>query len=93
MADSLQYILTCQICLEDFEETGNQVARILPFSHSLCEKCLDQLIHSNFLEQGHFVECPECREKHTVVNEVKTFPQNKYILAYIRRKTAETYKK
>ena len=38
------------------------------------------------------MECPECREKHRVVNDVKTFPQNKSILAYIRRKDAENIK-
>ena len=43
MTDSLEYILTCQICLEDFEETGDHVPRILPCSHSLCEKCLKEL--------------------------------------------------
>ena len=87
MSDSLEYILTCQICLDDFEETGDHVPRILPCSHSLCEKCLKQLI------EGNFVECPECREKHRVVdNEVKTFPQNKYILANVRRKEADTGK-
>ena len=86
MADSLEHILACQICLEDFEEAGDHVPRILPCSHTLCEKCLKQLI------QGNFVECPECRKKHRVVNEVKTFPQNKYILANIRRKQVEIQK-
>ena len=87
MSDSLEYILACQICLDDFEETGDHVPRILPCTHSLCEKCLKQLI------EGNFVECPECRKKHRVVdNEVKTFPQNKYILANVRRKEADTGK-
>ena len=78
MSESLEYILACQICLEDFEETGDHVPRILPCTHSLCEKCLKHLV------QGDIVECPECRKKHTVAdNEVKTFPQNKYILANV----------
>ena len=87
MSDSLEYILTCQICLEDFEETGEYVPRILPCHHSLCEKCLKELIEMNF------VECPECRKRHRVVdNEVKTFPQNKYILPNIRRKETDIVK-
>ena len=87
MSDSLEYILACQICLEDFEETGEHVPRILPCHHSLCEKCLKELIEKNF------VECPECRKRHRVVdNEVKTFPQNKYILANIRKKGADIVK-
>ena len=87
MADSLEYILACHICLEDFEESGEHVPRLLPCTHSLCEKCLKQLI------QEAFVECPECRKKHKAGNnEVKTFPQNKYILVNIRRKQEETVK-
>ena len=83
MADSLEYILAGQICLEDFEEAGDHVPRILPCSHSLCEKCLIQLI------QGKFVNCPECRKRHKAGNKEKTFPQNKYILTNIRRKQEE----
>ena len=86
MSDSLEYILACQICLEDFEETGDHVPRILPCFHSLCEKCLKQLI------EGNSMECPECREKHRVVNGIKIFPQNKYILANIRKKETDIAK-
>ena len=43
MADSLEYILACQICLEDFEEAGDHLPRILPCSHSLCEKMSDPI--------------------------------------------------
>ena len=84
MSDSLDFLLACQICLEDFEETGDHVPRILPCSHTLCEKCLKQLIKPS--NQGDKIECPECRKKHAVVGGVKTFPQNKYILTNIRRK-------
>ena len=70
--DSLEDILSCQICLEDYEESGDHVPRILPW--------------------GNFVECPECRKKHRVVNNVRTFPQNKYILANVPRKEAAALK-
>ena len=80
MSDSLEYILAYQICLEYFEESGDHVPRILPCSHNLCEKCLIQLI------QGKYVHCPECRNKHRAGNKQRTFPQNKYIPANIRRK-------
>ena len=41
------------------------------------------------LVRGKSVVCPECRKKHRAVNEVKAFPQNKYVLANIRRMQAE----
>ena len=87
MAEGLEYILTCQICLEDFEESGDHVPRILPCSHSLCEKCLKQLIKT--FVHGKSVECPECRKKHQVTHDVKTFPQNKYIVVNLKQKQKE----
>ena len=87
MADSVDSFLACQICLEDFKETGDHVPRLLPCTHTLCEKCLKQLV------QGAFVECPQCRQKHRVVNnEVRTFPQNKYILVNVRKQQEEIVK-
>ena len=79
--DNLEHILACQICLEDFEETGDKVPRILPCSHTVCQKCLAQLIRQKL------VKCPECRLKHKAKNDVKSFPQNKYILAFVWSKT------
>ena len=90
MTDSLEHILACQICLEDFEETGDHVSRLLPCTHTLCEKCLKQLIKPT--NEGAFIECPECREKHRVKNDVRTFPQTKYILINIRKKLEDSVK-
>ena len=90
MEDSLEYILACQICLEDFQEAGDHVPRLLPCTHSFCEKCLKQLMKPS--NRGTIVECPECRERHRVKNGVRSFPQNKYVLANIRRKEAEILK-
>ena len=90
MVDSLEHILACQICLEDFEETGDRVPRIMPCTHTLCEICLKQLFKPS--NRGDFVECPECRMKHKVVNDVRTFPQNKYILTNIKRRLEDSAK-
>ena len=79
--DSLEHILACQICLEDFEETEVKVPRLLPCTHTLCHKCVGQLIRDKSLT------CPECRVKHKAHNQEQSFPQNKYILANVRRKT------
>ena len=83
MADHLDDILKCQICLEDFEETGDHVPRLLPCSHTLCEKCLKQLVRT--FVHGKSVVCPECRKKHAMV-DVKTFPQNRYIMVNLKEK-------
>ena len=32
--------------------------------------------------------CPECKKKHKATDGQRTFPQNKYILANIRKKNA-----
>ena len=73
--------LSCQICHEKFKEDGDHIPRLLPCTHTLCHTCIGQLI------QGNKIECPECREKHEAKKEEKSFPQNKYILTQIKRKS------
>ena len=78
--DDLTY---CSICLEPYTENGGHVPRMLPCFHTFCQNCISQLI------QDISVTCPVCRAKHTRGNDVKKFPQNKYILTHIRRKQKE----
>ena len=83
MADrqnSWQHLLSCSVCLEDFEKSGIHIPRLLPCTHTLCEGCIKLMIQDNKLE------CPECRRKHEAKNEEKSFPQNKYLLTQIRYK-------
>lgn len=77
--DSIDQLLSCQVCFEEFEENGEHVPRILPCSHTLCHKCVGQMIQQNK------IECPECREKHETKKEIqKSFPQNKYTLINLK---------
>ena len=76
--DCLDHFLSCVVCLEDFEEDGDKIPRLLPCTHTLCEACIKQLIRNQKLE------CPECRAKHEAKTEEKSFPQNKYLLMQIR---------
>ena len=76
-------LLLCTICLEEFEESGEHIPRLLPCTHTLCEVCVKQLIYNQNME------CPECRTKHSAKNEEKSFPQNKYLLMLIKRKPAK----
>ena len=62
----------------------------MPSTHTLCERCLKQLIKPS--KRGNSIECPECRETHNVKNDVRTFPQNKYILINIRKKLEDSVK-
>ena len=63
------------------ENQGNHVPRLLPCSHTLCETCIDQLIRQGMLE------CPECRQKHRTTRGRKSFPQNKFILVNVKRRS------
>ena len=82
MASSLEYTFTCQVCFEEFEETGNHVPRLLPCTHTLCETCMGKLI------RGDKLKCPECRQTHPATRGRKSFSQNKYILVNIKRSTS-----
>ena len=84
--DSLEEILSCQVCFEEFTEDGDHVPRILPCSHTLCHTCTSQLIH------GTRIECPECRKEHEAKNEEKSFPHNKYILVQMKRRAPKLQK-
>ena len=78
---SLDGILSCPICFEDYGTEGDVVPRLLPCTHTLCENCMKELFLNNSLE------CPECRKRHTAESGLKGFPQNKYILSTIKRKS------
>ena len=73
----------CPVCFEVFEETEDHVPRLLPCTHTVCEACVKRLLNRSSFR------CPECRMRHPAENHVKSFPQNKYILANIRRKKIE----
>ena len=72
-------LTSCPVCLEDFSEVVPHVPRILPCFHTMCEYCMEQLLRKNSLV------CPECRQKHDAPQGLKTFQQNKYIIAYITK--------
>ena len=78
--DSLEHLLSCQVCFHEFREDGEHIPRLLPCTHTLCETCIGQLIRNDKLE------CPERRKVHEA-KDVKSFPQNKYILTQIKRKS------
>ena len=79
MAEGGSDVTTCSVCFELYKETGDRVPRILPCTHTLCEKCVAKLLRDSSLR------CPECRIKHQAGKGVKTFPQNKYILTFISK--------
>ena len=64
--------------------TGEHIPRILPCSHTLCETCLEILIREDKLD------CPECRVKHEATGGRRSFPQNKYIITHIKKKSTVT---
>ncbi len=80
MADAdLEDVISCPICCENYEETGDRVPRALPCQHTFCEHCLLQL-----LKGGLQVKCPECRQEHPAENGVKTFQQSRLMLVLLR---------
>ena len=84
--DVFAQMFSCVVCLEDYDEDGNHIPRLLPCTHTLCENCIKQLIRNQRLE------CPECRAKHDAKNEGKSIPQNKYLLVQIQKKKMGTKK-
>ena len=87
MAGDNEELTTCTVCFEFYTEDGDYIPRLLPCHHTLCEKCIKEL-----LQEKSVVSCPECRRDCTNVSNVKEFKQNKYILSHIREKRRELQK-
>ena len=81
-SESLDELLNCQVCFEDYQEIGDHVPRILPCHHTLCHICMERLIHRNR------IQCPECRSKFDAKKGEINFPQNKYILILVKKKSS-----
>ena len=70
----------CGVCSEEYEATGNMCPKMLPCSHTVCLRCLQQLVAGK-----SEVMCPECRQ----INEVPEdggatgFVTNRYVLEFI----------
>ena len=81
--DAVDDAANCLVCYEEFEGSGDHLPRILPCSHTFCEKCLGNL----FQFFTNTLDCPQCRVRHKGGRlGVKTFPQNKYILRHLKDK-------
>ena len=85
MSKKPENLLICGVCLEEYQHSGACIPRLLPCTHTLCERCLIQLLGGG----GGALECPECKAKHAAPNKEKTFPQNKYLLTVIRRRESK----
>ena len=66
--------LCCPVCLEKYETTGEKLPRIFPCNHTVCEKCLTNIIKNTELV------CPNCRKKYRAANGAKSFPENPYVI-------------
>ena len=80
MYSSCDDTTNCIVCFEKYTtDEGEHTPRILPCSHTLCQKCIHHMLKRDTLE------CPECRVVHAAVSDVFSFPQNKYICTNIRK--------
>ena len=80
MAEGGDDLTNCPVCFDEYTETGDHIPKILPCSHSLCEKCLEVLIRNNK------IDCPECRVNHEAASGTRSFPQNKYIVTHLQKR-------
>lgn len=84
MAEGGDDLTNCPVCFDEYTETGDHIPRLLPCSHTVCEKCSEVLIRKNT------VDCPECRVKQEAANGVRSFPQNKYIITHLQKKVSSS---
>ena len=70
----------CPVCLEPFDKT-RLVPRLLPCSHSVCSKCITELLTGN----GLILVCPQCRKRHVAGIGQQSFPENKYVFKILEK--------
>ncbi len=83
----------CSVCLEEFTESGCHLPRILPCSHTFCQRCIKEL-----LKGAHQLVCPVDRKKLPAPQAEKSFPQNSFAIDNIKlrarmKKLGQTDKK
>ncbi|XP_067652133.1 E3 ubiquitin-protein ligase Midline-1-like [Haliotis asinina] len=70
--DMMEDELTCPVCLELFADP-----LMLPCSHSICKKCLQDILDNRLKLGKEDVECPSCRKSTAVANEkLMSLPKN-----------------
>ena len=74
MAD-IDEVRNCPVCFDSYNDTGEKIPRILNCFHTLCEKCVKEILKNKKLE------CPQCRAVHPAPDGCVSFPQNKYIIS------------
>ena len=74
-------LASCSVCSRGFRAKGDRVPRLLPCSHTVCERC----VRGKLLKK-YSLDCPQCGEVHAARNGMESFPSNRYILMYIRSK-------
>ena len=78
ISDKTSWMISCDICVEQFTHGEGYVPRVLPCGHTFCEGCIDML---KTLKRGHrafdyTVTCPRCLNE-TVINQcTSTLPKN-----------------
>ena len=87
MAENVDYITNCPVCFEAYQVSGENVPKLLPCSHSLCKKCLRKLLPSDGELKCPQCRCPLCRNKCKKNKDERSFPENQYIVTYLKYKT------
>lgn len=64
--------LTCPVCLELYADP-----LLLPCSHSICKKCLQDIIDNRYKSGKDGLDCPSCRKSHAISRtKVGKLPRN-----------------
>mmetsp|Transcript_2031 Transcript_2031/g.6050 ORF Transcript_2031/g.6050 Transcript_2031/m.6050 type:complete len:138 (+) Transcript_2031:563-976(+) len=63
-------VLACEICYQDYGKAKQP--KILPCGHTVCDACLDELLHGH---QMGSVRCPTCKRDHPC-KDTCIFPVN-----------------
>ena len=74
--------MNCPVCSKDYTETGENVAKLLPCTHTVCGYCAENKLFQYFERS---LTCPVCEKEHHYCDRVESVSVNQYIKAIVRK--------
>ena len=73
---------SCPVCSKDYTETGENVAKLLPCTHTVCGYCAENKLFQYFERS---LTCPVCEKEHHFFDGVESVSVNQYVRAMVRK--------
>ena len=82
MSQNILSGMNCPVCSEGYTECGEHTAKLLPCTHNVCKKCVENKLFQHFTKT---LSCPVCSEEHYFCEGVEQVKNNDFISLLIEK--------